>query len=46
MPLEKKRFLRSQYFSKDGTTSLEESIFQKDGSTVAYAISEGKTGEK
>jgi hypothetical protein len=41
----KKKFLRSQYFSKDGTTSLGGT--SKDGSKVAYAISEGgRTGEK
>jgi prolyl oligopeptidase len=34
----KKSFLRSQYFSKDGTTSLGGIDFSKDGSKVAYAI--------
>jgi uncharacterized protein (UPF0128 family) len=41
MPKEPKRFLRSQHFSKDGTTSLGGLDFSKDGSKVAYAISEG-----
>jgi prolyl oligopeptidase len=40
MPKEN-RFLRSQHFSKDGTTSLGGLDFSKDGSKVAYAISEG-----
>jgi prolyl oligopeptidase len=35
-------FLRSQHFSKDGTTSLGGLDFSKDGSKVAYAISEGE----
>jgi prolyl oligopeptidase PreP (S9A serine peptidase family) len=41
MPKEPKRFLDPNTFSKDGTTSLGGLDFSKDGSKVAYAISEG-----
>lgn len=34
-------FLDPNSFSKDGTTSLSEISFSKDGSLIAYAISEG-----
>jgi len=34
-------FLDPNYFSKDGTTSLGQLSFSKDGSIAAYAISEG-----
>ncbi len=37
----KKSFYNPNTFSKDGTTSLGGLNFSKDGSLVAYAISEG-----